>query len=346
MSELGSRMRRTFALLVVAWGATLLAGCTSFRSPIAAAPGLPRELDKVTYADYVIEPPDELVLDAIRVVPLPPYKIGALDQIYIHSSRSLPEEPLAGAFQVEPEGVVNLGPNYGSVSVADLSLEEAARAIESHLKNLIRDPATVTVSLAQFRAMQQIRGSHLVKSDGTVMLGLYGSVRVAGMTLAQARAAIEAHLSSYLLKPEVSVDVAGFNSKVYYVVTDGGGLGEQVARVPTTGNETVLDAVSQIGGLSGVSSKKRIWVSRPSPAGSCRPQVLPVDWCAITRGGESDTNYQLLPGDRVYIMADPLVTADTMLGRILAPVERAFGIVLLGASAVNEVQGQGTGGIR
>jgi polysaccharide biosynthesis/export protein len=318
-------------------------GCVGLRGTVEAAPLQPRELDKVTHAEYVIEPPDELLLDAIRVIPLPPYRVSPMDQLYIQSNRSLPDEPISGVFQVEAEGVIKLGPNYGSIFVADLTLDEAAKVVEAQLKKLIRDPATVTVSLAQSRAMQQIRGPHLVKADGTVNLGLYGSVRVAGLSLPMARAAIEGHLSKYLLRPEVSVDVAGFNSKVYYVVTDGGGLGEQVARLPMTGSETVLDAVAQIGGLSGVSSKKRIWVSRPSPAGSCTPQVLPVDWCAVTQGGMSATNYQLLPGDRVYIMADPLVTADTVLGRMIAPFERVLGFILLGNSTVRELKGQGTG---
>jgi polysaccharide export outer membrane protein len=336
------RIRLTATCLGIALVTT---GCSTFHQPIQAAPEQPRELEKITHGEYIIEPPDELLLDAIRVIPLPPYRINALDQLYIQSNRSLPDEPIAGAYQVEPEGVVKLGPNYGTIYVADMTLDEAGKAIEEQLKKLIKDPATVTVSLAQSRALQQIRGPHLVKADGTVSLGLYGSVRVAGMTVPEARAAIEGHLSQYLLRPEVSVDVAGFNSKVYYVVTDGGGLGEQVARLPSTGNETVLDAVAQIGGLSGVSSKKRIWVSRPSPAGACVPQVLPVDWCAIVRGGMAATNYQLLPGDRVYIMADPLVTTDTVLGRIIAPMERLFGFVLLGNSVVTSIKNpNGAGG--
>jgi len=319
------------------------AGCSTFRRDVAPAPMQPRELEKVTHPEYVIEPPDELLLDAIRVVPLPPYRVSVLDQLYIQSTRSLPDEPIAGTYQVEPEGYVRLGPNYGSVLLVDMTLDEAGKAVEQHLRRLIRDPATVTVTLAQSRALQQIRGPHLVKPDGTVHLGLYGSVRVAGMTLAEARSTIEAHLSQYLLRPEVAVDVAGFNSKVYYVVTDGGGAGEQVARLPSTGNETVLDAVAQIGGLPTVSSKKRIWVSRPSPAGSCAPQLLPVDWCAVTRGGDASTNYQLLPGDRVYVMADPLVTTDTVLGRIIAPIERVFGITLLGNSVGRAVAGRNGG---
>ena len=38
------------------------------------------------------------------------------------------------------------------------------------------------------------------------------------------------------------MDVQGFNSKLYYVILDGGGAGQQVVRLPVTGNETVLDA--------------------------------------------------------------------------------------------------------
>src|SRR5262249_47784878 len=92
---------------------------------------------------------------------------------------------------------------------------------------------------------QPIRGQHLVRPDGSINLGIYGSVYVAGMTLEQARAAVAALLSQRvknLTVRNVSVDVLAYNSKVYYVITDGGGYGEQVVRLPITGNETVLDA--------------------------------------------------------------------------------------------------------
>ena len=57
-----------------------------------------------------------------------------------------------------------------------------------------------------------------------------------------------------------------YNSKVYYVITEGAGQGDLVARLPITGNETVLDAISQINGLSRLSSKN-IWIARPTPSG-------------------------------------------------------------------------------
>jgi polysaccharide export outer membrane protein len=161
------------------------------------------------------------------------------------------------------------------------------------------------------------------------------------MTLDEAKAAVERHLGQFLYRPQISLDVIGYNSKVYYVVTDGGGLGEQVVRLPATGNETVLDAVSYINGLPPVASRKRIWVSRPAPPG-CPRQILPVDWDAVVRGGETATNYQILPGDRVYVMAKPIVTFDTALARLAAPIERVLGVALLGRTTVGAFEGEGT----
>ena len=74
-----------------------------------------------------------------------------------------------------------------------------------------------------------------MRPDGTVGLGIYGQVHVAGMTLVEIRQAVESHLSQYLAEPIVSVDVVAYNSKVYYIVMDGGGYGEQMVRVAVHG---------------------------------------------------------------------------------------------------------------
>jgi polysaccharide export outer membrane protein len=298
---------------------------------------LPRELDKVAHPLYRLEPPDILLIDAIRVVPKPPYRIEPLDTLFVQISEVLPGEPIAGLVGVDADGTINFGASYGTVHVDGLTIQEAQKAIEKHFRDTGFKKAEARVALGQSRARQQIRGEHLVRPDGTVGLGVYGSVFVAGLTLDEAKAAIEAQLSLYLLKPEVSVDVYAYNSKVFYVVTSGGGLGEAVYRLPATGSETVLDALSSIGGLPAVASLKNIWISRPSPAGSKCCEVLKVDWKAITRCGNTDTNYQILPGDRVFVDANALVTADTFLARLFAPMERLFGFTLLGSGVVHSV---------
>ena len=212
-----------------------------------------------------------------------------------------------GYYRVQADGTVDLGPIYGSVRVSGMILENARLNLAQHLRTT---SAALRTSKRRFvldtSGRQLIAGEHLVRPDGQISLGIYGNLRVAGMTLDQVTAAVTAQLSKYLDDPEVRVDVLGYNSKVFYVVTDGGGNGERVDRIPFTGNETVLDAVAQIQGLSDISSK-RVWVARPSPPGCAGSQVMMVDWRGITQDGVTTTNYQILPGDRIYIKADDLI---------------------------------------
>lgn len=194
-----------------------------------------------------------------------------------------------------------------------------------------------------------IEGPHLVRPDGTIGLGTYGAVFVAGMTIDDAKNAIiqtilrrqAGEKSKFEFKDYwegIRVDVAAYNSKFYYVIADGGGYGETVIRLPCTGNETVLDAISQIQGLPAVASKKRIWVARATPHDQ-QPMILPVDWCSIVQGGRGVTNYQVFPGDRIYVNSDCRIRIDSHLAKILSPIERLFGITLLGATTVNAING-------
>jgi polysaccharide export outer membrane protein len=310
-------------------------GCHATPCPPA---DVPRELAKVSLPPYVIESPDVLQIDAIRLVPKPPYRIEPLDTLVLRVTETLPEQPIAGVYAVEPEGTVTLGFDYGSVVVAGLTVPEARAAIARHLRGSLKPGYQVSVAIGQSRAMQLIRGPHLVRTDGTISLGTYGSVYVDDLTVPQAKEAIEKHLGQFLLNPEISLDVIGFNSKVFYVITDGGGYGQQVTRLPMTGKTTVLDAVGLVNGLGPVSSKHRIWVARPAPSGTCSEQTLAVDWGGITERGETATNYQLLPGDRLFIQSNPLVRIDTYMARLYAPFERVLGITLLGTSVISSIQ--------
>ncbi len=302
----------------------------------AACDCAPRELHKGVLTCYIIEPPDILTINAINLVPRAPYRLKTFDVLGIQVQGTYPDAPILGLVPIEIGGLVRLGPRYGSVKVAGLTVEEAELAIRNHLLRLLREPV-VSVTLAEIASGQQIAGQHLVGPDGTVTLGSYGSVAVVGMTIAQAKATIEQHLSEYLENPEVALDVYAYNSKVYYVITQGAGLGDGIYRFPVTGNETALDAISQINGLKQVSSKT-IWIARPTGEPG-KVQVLPVDWEAITAQGCVGTNYQILPGDRVFIAEDRLIAIDTALAKVIAPMERIMGFSLLGVGTTTRLSG-------
>ncbi|MDA1252055.1 MAG: polysaccharide biosynthesis/export family protein [Planctomycetota bacterium] len=262
----------------------------------------PRELKKISLPDYVVEPPDILLIEATNSLRPASAPLRSGEALNVQVANTLPLDELDdevrrnfkqinGTFTVQPDGMIYFGPEYGSVPVRGLTVAEAGRSIELHLRNILKAPQ-VYVRIASDQARQHISGEHLVRPDGTVALGVYGSVYVSGLSLNSARQAIERHLTKSLHNPEVTVDVLAYNSKAYYIVTDGGGAGEQVFRFPCTGNETVLDALSQINGLPVVASKK-----------------------------DND-----------------MITFDNGLAKLIAPLERIAGFVLLGNGTVRAVQ--------
>jgi polysaccharide export outer membrane protein len=295
---------------------------------------VPRELAKISFPQYRVAPPDVLLIDAVKVVPKSPYHIEPLDLLQI-SVLGTPDDPASqifGIYRVDPAGTVNLGPAYGKVSVLGLTTDEAIQQIHDMLAQILVEPE-VSVSLAEPAAKQQIIGEHLVGPDGTVNLGVYGKVYVVGLTIPEVKAEVERHLGEYLELPEVSVDVFAYNSQVYYVISQGAGQGDTVLRFPTTGNETVLDAIAQVQGLSAVSSR-HIWIARPAPDALGCDQILPVDWRAISQGGSTATNYQLMPGDRLFIQEDKMVAFGTFVEKMIGPFERMFGFTLLGVQTI------------
>ena len=299
--------------------------------------GPPRELSKAILPEYVIEPPDILIIEMLSATPRAPYRLRSLDVVAISVDGTLPEEPIEGLYRVERGGVVILGGSYGTVKISNLTAAEAEAAIQDHLRQRLRAPV-VTMTLAETSGVQQITGEHLVAQDGRVNLGNYGSVSVVGLTIAQAKQMIEAHLARFFEAPEVSVDVFAYNSKVYYIVTQGAGLGDGVYRFPVTGNDTVLDALANINGFDQTSSCK-MWVARPGPDNTSHHDVMVVDWKGITKYGDVTTNYQLMPGDRVYVAEDKWVALDTKIAKITSPFERLFGFSILGADTLTRFSG-------
>ncbi|HEV3022605.1 MAG TPA: polysaccharide biosynthesis/export family protein [Pirellulales bacterium] len=323
---------------------------------------VPTEKEKSTLAPYTVEPPDILFIEALRIVPKPPYHFKSTDVMAVEipelfeeeepepSRRPFPGRPRDNRYVIDSAGRIDLGPRYGKVKIGGLSEDEAAQAIRAHLqeKEGLKEPPLASVQLLTATGMQPVTGEHLVSPDGTVNLGTYGLAYVAGLTVDDAKTAIETQLSKYLDEPKVSVSVFAYNSKVYYVITEGAGTGDLVARFPVTGNETVLDAISQINGLSRISSKN-VWIARPAPGGVGCDEILPVDWREITKGAATATNYQVLPGDRIFIAENKLIALDSAMNQLIAPFERVFGFTLLGTQTIQTINrfplglGGGTG---
>jgi polysaccharide export outer membrane protein len=84
-------------------------------------------------------------------------------------------------------------------------------------------------------------------------------------------------------------------SKSYYVL----GTVTTQGKFPITGNDTVLDAILTAG-LRTNSIPEKAYLVRPHPAGG-PDQILKIDWDGIKNRGDTITNYQLFPGDRIVV---------------------------------------------
>jgi polysaccharide biosynthesis/export protein len=143
-----------------------------------------------------------------------------------------------------------------------------------------------------------------VKADGYVDLGLAGDVYVSGLTLLEAEERIAQQVNDAARRQtqvppsqphRVSVRLANGQSKYYYVI----GTVTTQGRVRANANDTVLDAILQAG-LKSNSLPEKAYLVRPHPLGG-QDQVYKIDWFGIRDRGDTLTNYQVFPGDRIVV---------------------------------------------
>ncbi len=132
--------------------------------------------------------------------------------------------------------------------------------------------------------------------DGSIDLGKFGRAVVAGMTLEEAENFVGNTIAGAGEKD------AQFNIRLLESVHRFYVLGEvnSPGSYPLTGYETVLDGILAAGGLTSDAATCKILLARPTDNCSCRV-TLPVCYREITQMGDATTNFQLQPGDRIFV---------------------------------------------
>jgi polysaccharide export outer membrane protein len=165
------------------------------------------------------------------------------------------------------------------------------------LPYIVEPGDVLLVQPANLESPVRLPGDQTVLPDGTIQLGRYGQIIVAGKTIPQIEADVRAQIEAQQKDAgPVTIRLVTRVSKVYYV------LGEVNApgAFPLQGRETVLDAILAAGGLNDKASRKFITLSRPTPPDGCRV-VLPICYNDIVQIGDTSTNYQIANGDRIYV---------------------------------------------
>jgi protein involved in polysaccharide export with SLBB domain len=166
------------------------------------------------------------------------------------------------------------------------------------LPTYIVEPGDVLlVQPANLDSPARIPGDQPVLLDGTINLGQYGHLLVAGKTVPEIQSMVQSAVVAQTKDAGyMTVRLVSRVSKVYYVLGEVNSPGS----FPLAGRETVLDALMAAGGLTSNASPENIVLSRPSKPNCCRT-VLPVCYRQIVQLGDTTTNYQIAPGDRIYV---------------------------------------------
>ena len=137
--------------------------------------------------------------------------------------------------------------------------------------------------------------SGVVRPDGMISMPLIKDIRVAGLTPAEAERAITEVLSKQIRAADVTVIVSQINSKKIFFV--GGGVKKE-GPISFTYRMTIMQAISEAGGLSDYAKRKKIYVLRNENG---RQYKLPFDYDAVLRGEHMELNLPLLPGDTIVV---------------------------------------------
>ena len=136
--------------------------------------------------------------------------------------------------------------------------------------------------------------SVVVRPDGKITMPLIKDVAVAGLTPTEAEKQITDKLSAQIKAADVTVIVNQINSKKVFIV----GAVKKEGPISYTYRMTVMQAISEAGGLTDYAKKKKIYVLRNENG---RQFQLRFDYDAVLKGEHMELNIPLEPGDTLVI---------------------------------------------
>ncbi len=171
-----------------------------------------------------------------------------------------------------------------------------------------------------FDSPVRLSSDQTVQQDGTIELGSYGRLQVAGLSAEEIQNQVQGMVAYHETQKRqtqialashrgesseseaeaidygVTVRLVNKESGLFYVMGEVNAPGSY----PLVGHETVLDALIAAGGLSDRCNDHKIILTRPQLPGQPR-LIMPVCYQHILQMGDVATNYQLMPGDRIYV---------------------------------------------
>lgn len=157
----------------------------------------------------------------------------------------------------------------------------------------------------------EVSGQFIINNEGKIQYEFIGDLKIEGLKKDEVKNLLTQRLSEYIISPNVTVKIVGYNSKIVYVIGEVGNPGKIFMRGDTI---TVHEALVQAGLplLSAKTAHSRLI----TPSLDGHPEKKMVNVHKLLYEGDLRENLVMKPGDTLYV--PPTLMAKTM--RVLQPV--------------------------
>ncbi len=204
--------------------------------------------------------------------------------------------------------------------VANVSKQPALVMAEPVRPGVSFDPVKYTLGpddVIEITVMRhpEFSGIYPVNLEGKIQYKFVGDLDVKGMTKDELAAKIKDAITAYVISPEVSVTILEFKSKVIYVVGEVGRPGKYFMRSESI---PVREAVVEAGLPTLAAAMRRCRLITPDAKG--RVKTKSVDLYSILYGGNLKYNYDMRPGDVLYVPATVMAKIVRVINPVTAPI--------------------------
>lgn len=173
------------------------------------------------------------------------------------------------------------------VTAQDLA---AAPPAESFYKLQASDKVVV-----KYRYTPEYDATTTIRPDGFITLPVVGEVRVAGLTVGNARRAIVAAASQRLREPELTLELEDFQKPQFIVGGEVGKPGQYELR----GQVTLLEAIAMAGGFKNSAKHSEVVLFRRYDEERAVSRVINAK--ALARPNAAEEVPDLRPGDFLFV---------------------------------------------
>ena len=170
----------------------------------------------------------------------------------------------------------------------------------------------------------EVSGPYVVGIDGKITLPFVEDIYVGGLTRKEIADKVKNTLERYYRDVQVTVTVAAFNSKRFYVF----GEALRVGALPYTGDVTMIDVLATVG-MNPITAKWNVYLIRSDPV---KPRIYICESHKVLYRGLSKTNFQIREDDIIYIRANIWGKIAQYVAKVTYPIQVLTGAIFTGVS--------------